>query len=240
MAAQSGKVNQFNRKEEPASTKPLTQIQCQFCRIFLQKAGMLETLNHRMFDALAAPHGLAGASLLAILLLAQGAIYAGPSVLVFLWIFGEADDRRAAVGACLSSLLALAIAHVISSAYMHPRPFMDGPVRNYLGHSPDSSFPSDHSTLLFALGFALCICPPRQGRWFGGLLLAIGIAVGWARICLGAHYPLDIVGAALVAAVSAWTFALPAGRALSAHIATFCEWLFGWSIAGRKKNIRRS
>ena len=74
---------------------------------------MLEILNHRMFDALAAPHGLAGAALLAILLLAQGAIYAGPCVLVFLWIFADGGDRRAAVGACLSSLLALAIAHVI-------------------------------------------------------------------------------------------------------------------------------
>jgi undecaprenyl-diphosphatase len=188
---------------------------------------MLEIFNHRAFDALAAPHGLAGASLLAVLLLAQGAIYVGPCVLVFLWIFGEDEDRRAAVGACLSSLLALAIAHVISSAYMHPRPFMDGPVRNYLGHSPDSSFPSDHSTLLFALGFALLIYPSRQGRWFWGLLIAIGIAVGWARIFLGAHYPLDVIGAALVAALSAWTFALPAGRALSAHITTFGERLFG-------------
>ena len=201
---------------------------------------MLEILNHRMFDALAAPHGLAGASLLAILLLAQGAIYAGPCVLVFLWIFGEADNRRAAVGACLSSLLALAIALVISSAYMHPRPFMDGPIRNYLNHSPDSSFPSDHSTLLFALGFALLFYPSRQGRWFGGWLLAIGIAVGWARVFLGAHYPLDIIGAALVAAVSASTFALPAGRALSAHITTFGERIFGWSIAGTQKDTRRN
>ena len=201
---------------------------------------MLEILNHSTFDALAAPHGLAGASLLAVLLLAQGAIYVGPCVLVFLWIFGAGDDRRAAVGACLSSLLALAIAHVISSAYIHPRPFMDGPVRNYLGHTPDSSFPSDHSTLLFALGFALWICPPRQGRWFGGLLLAIAVAVGWARIVLGAHYPLDIIGAALVAAISARTFALPAGRALSAHITTFGERLFGWSIAGTQKDIREN
>ncbi|MFN5408299.1 undecaprenyl-diphosphatase [Bradyrhizobium sp.] len=201
---------------------------------------MLEILNHRMFDALAAPHGLAGASLLAILLLAQGAIYAGPCVVVFLCIFGEADDRRAAVGACLSSLLALAIAHVISSVYIHPRPFMDGPVRNYLGHNPDSSFPSDHSTLLFALGFALWICPPRQGRWFGGLLLVIAVAVGWARIVLGAHYPLDIIGAALVAAISARSFALLAGQALSAHITTFGERLFSWSIAGTQKNIREN
>ncbi|MDN4571705.1 undecaprenyl-diphosphatase, partial [Pandoraea cepalis] len=32
----------------------------------------------------------------------------------------------------------------------------------------------------------------------------LGLLVAWARIFLGVHFPMDMVGAAVVAAVSAW------------------------------------
>jgi membrane-associated phospholipid phosphatase len=43
----------------------------------------------------------------------------------------------------------------------------------------------------------------KQHRVMGGLLFLIGIPVAWARIYLGVHFPLDIVGAAIVGMVSA-------------------------------------
>jgi len=100
---------------------------------------------------------------------------------------------------------------------------MDGPARNYLDHVRDSGFPSDHATLLFALAFSLRLRPPRglPRIWIAVLVLAA--AVGWARVFLGTHYPVDIAGAALVALVAALMVANPWGRATTERVAQLCE-----------------
>ena len=41
-------------------------------------------------------------------------------------------------------------------------------------------------------------------RKLGGFILLSGILVGWSRVFLGVHFPLDIIGASLVALPSAW------------------------------------
>lgn len=197
---------------------------------------MFEAFNIRLFEAIAAAPTLAGAPLSFATLLAQSAVYLVPFMLVLLWIFGAHAERRAAVDAGLSSLLALALAVVISSLWMHPRPFAVLQIRNFLKHAADSSFPSDHSTVLFALGFALLATGSVPGRSAGALAVVLGISVGWARVYLAAHYPLDIVGAAGVAATSSWAVVSPIGQTISARLAIWGEHLFGWSIAS---NLRR-
>ncbi|OYU86457.1 MULTISPECIES: phosphatase PAP2 family protein [Bradyrhizobium] len=172
---------------------------------------MFEALTDRLFDAIAAASTLAGGSLTFAMLWAQSAVYLGPCPARPPLDFGAHAERRAAVDAGFSSLLALTTAVIVSSVWMHPRPFTVLPIRNYLNHTPDSSFPSDHGTLLFALGFALLISTSRPGRQFGSLAVVLGVSVGWARIFLGAHYPLDIVGAAVVAAIAVLVVASPGG-----------------------------
>lgn len=197
---------------------------------------MFEAFNIRLFEAIAAAPTLAGAPLAFATLLAQSAFYLVPFMLVLLWIFGAHAERRAAVDAGLSSLLALALAVVISSLWMHPRPFAVLQIRIFLKHAADSSFPSDHSTVLFALGFALLASGSVPGRSAGALAVVLGISVGWARVYLAAHYPLDIVGAAGVAAISSWAVVSPIGRTISARLTIWGEHLFRWSIAS---NLRR-
>lgn len=121
---------------------------------------MLDTLNRSLLEWMVASPDTSGGALLLSLVLAEWAIFIGPAALILLWVLGDTQDRRAAVGACLSALLALALAAVISSVYLHPRPFMDGLARNYLHHAADSSFPSDHATVLFALAWSLFLTPP--------------------------------------------------------------------------------
>jgi undecaprenyl-diphosphatase len=49
-------------------------------------------------------------------------------------------------------------------------------------------------------------------RWFCGVLALLGVffacAIGYARIYVGVHYPLDILGGALIGLVSAWLVSL--------------------------------
>ncbi len=50
---------------------------------------------------------------------------------------------------------------------------------------------------------------------FGLLLLPIGLAVGWGRVYLGAHFPLDILGGAALGVFSAFIVrSVPWRRAL--------------------------
>lgn len=65
-----------------------------------------------------------------------------------------------------------------------------------------SSFPSDHLTLWWAVAFGLLA--QAQLRSAAILMAVSGIAIAWARIYLGVHFPLDMVGAAIVAALCAW------------------------------------
>ena len=77
--------------------------------------------------------------------------------------------------------------------YFRVRPFNalpDGTV-NLLFYKPtDSSFPSNFATVLFAIAFSFMI---KDRRW-GSVYLALALIGGFARVFVGIHYPLDILG----------------------------------------------
>ncbi|MDE2365278.1 MAG: hypothetical protein KGM42_21595, partial [Hyphomicrobiales bacterium] len=140
----------------------------------------LELFDHSLFRVMKAPADLAGAALTAPVAIAGWAIFAAPAILVLLWLFGATDDRRAAIRATFVATAGLTISAIISSLYFHPRPFMDGASRNFLSHAVDSSFPSDHAAVLFALAFSLVLSRSRKSRLGGAILLIVAPAVGWA------------------------------------------------------------
>ena len=100
---------------------------------------------------------------------------------------------------------------------------MDGLASNVLGHARDSGYPSDHATVPFALAFALRLRrPPASPRiWVAALALAV--AVGWARVFLGVHHPVDIVGGTYSTALAACAVASAAGRTATECITSLCE-----------------
>ena len=194
---------------------------------------MIEDLNRQALLLLAASANLGGVRLLGAFALAQWLIYLVPSALVLLWIFGDQDDRVAAVGASAAGLLALLLAGAASSLWFHPRPFMVDGVRNYLNHAPDSSFPSDHATLFFALGFSLLVRRPRSCAWLWIVFVLGGVAVGWARVFLGAHYPFDIAGAALMGAVATIVVQSAPGARACSRLTAVAERAYGIVLPSR-------
>lgn len=157
---------------------------------------------------------------------AQWPVYAGPALLILMWILGGRADRQSAVSAALSVVLSLLVAHLVSSIYMHPRPFMVGLSQNFLDHAPDSSFPSDHCTLMFALAASLYLS--RNGIWPGvsAIPATLGLLTGWARVRLGAHFPLDIAGAAIIAIVCSALCSMGPIQALAERLTSSAEWLY--------------
>lgn len=67
----------------------------------------------------------------------------------------------------------------------------------------NSSFPSGHTAQAFAMAVGIALLFPSRTR--GPVLLCWATAVGLSRICLGAHYPSDVLGAAMLATFTAWS-----------------------------------
>jgi undecaprenyl-diphosphatase len=188
----------------------------------------LEHLNDTLFLLINARLPADPATVAIAMFFAQYLVWIVPCGLVTAWLSGPEPLRRAAFRAAMTALLAALISLVIGVVWPHPRPFMLGIGTNLLPHAPDASFPSDHLTLWWAISFSL-LAPaqnqPAHARliWRTGCVLSLlGLPMAWARIYLGVHYPLDMVGAALVALIGASGIALCEGRAF--------DTLFGASV----------
>lgn len=158
----------------------------------------MEALNRSLYLMFNAGDHPSFAVLCLAKVLAQQAIILLPLLLVLLWLRGA---RTAAVTAVLCVLLALLGNVLIGLLFMHPRPFMVPLGHSWISHRAETSFPSDHATIFFAFGLALCAAGLRR---LGAVVAALGVAVGWSRVYLGVHFPFDIIGGLLVAIASTW------------------------------------
>jgi undecaprenyl-diphosphatase len=134
------------------------------------------------------------------------------AVLVWLWgVRGgpESAADRLAVGRALAAAgLALTLGQIIVWAIPRARPFSRYAVHLLIPASADPSFPSDHALAAFAI--ASTVASTRRG--VGVALLGLGTLIGLARVFVGTHYPLDVLG----------------GAALGATIGTFVGRLDAW------------
>lgn len=162
----------------------------------------MEDLNHALFLWLNAPGHPSTLLLVIPTFFAEYAIWALPVIIGFGWLRGNEHTRKVLLEATASGLAGLLINQIIGLVWQHPRPFMIGLGHTLIPHAADSSFPSDHLTLLWAVAFSFLM--HRSPRLVGMALALLGLPVAWARIYLGVHFPLDMVGAALVAWLSAW------------------------------------
>ena len=128
-------------------------------------------------------------------------IYLIPLLVIALWCWGKGLQHNLAVKACLVALVALGMNQIIIALWPHPRPFMAGVGHSFMAHAPDASFPSDHATVFAVIGLTLVFGSVRSV--IGWSVLALGMIVAWARIFLGVHFPLDMVGAVAVVCL-AW------------------------------------
>jgi membrane-associated phospholipid phosphatase len=118
------------------------------------------------------------------------------AVVVLAVVYVVARNRSVlpvAAGAVAAGL-AWMLAHVAKAVADRPRPYevMAGTVlRQQPAHG--TSFPSSHTAVTLAVAIALV---PFLARPFAAAGIGYAVLVGWSRVYLGVHYPLDILAGA--------------------------------------------
>jgi undecaprenyl-diphosphatase len=121
----------------------------------------------------------------------------------------EIKQRHALVIMGLAGVLGLLINVIVSHIYFRPRPFMvldKGTFTQLIPHSPDASFPSDHTTGSF--GFAAASWG-RAPKWITLSFTLLALLNGVARLYVGVHWPTDVIAGMVIGTFSGrilWKF----------------------------------
>jgi len=121
----------------------------------------------------------------------------------------EIRQRHALIIMGLAGVLGLIINVIVSHIYFRPRPFMvleKGTFTQLIPHTPDASFPSDHTTGSF--GFAAASWG-KAPKWITTSFTVLAVLNAIARLYAGVHWPSDIIAGILIGTLSGrllWKF----------------------------------
>jgi undecaprenyl-diphosphatase len=114
-------------------------------------------------------------------------------VLIFMW-FRNNSHKKVAVHAVRSAAVTLFMNMLIKLFYDRPRPFVKRRVGILIPSKMDSSFPSKHTLLTFAVSTSIFL----HKRVLGSIMWGLSVLTGFSRIWVGHHYLSDIIGSALI------------------------------------------
>lgn len=130
--------------------------------------------------------------------LAEFLILLVPVTLLFIWFKGmDFEARELSAFTFFTTVTGLILSYVMGVLFFHQEP--SAVFQTIASPSGENAFPSQHTTVILAAAAPLLY---RGRRKLGALLLSAGLLTGFTRIYVGAHWPVDILGAVLAASIS--------------------------------------
>ena len=156
----------------------------------------LSELNLSLFSWINASPEASNTSIHFAIFIANDLLYCMILLFAWFWLRGNYDTKKQILKAFIFTSIAILINQCISHVYYHPRPFVMEVGRTLIYHAPNGSFPSDHMLIFSSIAFSYLFSAQRK---LGISLLVMAWLVAWSRVYLGVHFPLDMLGAFLLA-----------------------------------------
>lgn len=156
----------------------------------------LSELNLSLFSWINASPEATNTSIHFAIFIANDLLYCMILLFAWFWLRGNYDTKKQILKAFIFTSIAILISQCISHVYYHPRPFGMEVGRTLIYHAPNGSFPSDHMLIFSSIAFSYLFSAQRK---LGIFLLVMAWLVAWSRVYLGVHFPLDMLGAFLLA-----------------------------------------
>lgn len=123
---------------------------------------------------------------------------------LILGVFGSTKERKSPPLIIGSFVFSILIIYTIRIFYTEPRPFVTYNINPLVKHAADAAFPSVHTTIMAIVTFSYHFYKSKFTAFFLVLMLWVGLA----RIFVGVHYPLDVLGGIITGLISvqlSWT-----------------------------------
>ncbi|MDH1800877.1 phosphatase PAP2 family protein [Acinetobacter johnsonii] len=156
----------------------------------------LSELNLSLFSWINASPEASNTSIHFAIFIANDLLYCMILLFAWFWLRGNYDTKKQILKAFIFTSIAILVSQCISHVYYHPRPFVMEVGRTLIYHAPNGSFPSDHMLIFSSIAFSYLFSAQRK---LGIFLLIMTWLVAWSRVYLGVHFPLDMLGAFLLA-----------------------------------------
>ncbi len=107
-------------------------------------------------------------------------------------------QKRMALFAVPAGLLTYTIGLIAGYLYYDPRPFVVGHFTPLITHAANNGFPSDHTLLASVLAMVGLYWSWR----LGAVLWVVAIVIAVARVYVGVHHPIDVIGSMVIAVIA--------------------------------------
>jgi len=119
---------------------------------------------------------------------------------LYLIMFGGSADRRNVLVTMGLMTVVMSIVRLFKLLFSRPRPVLEGrPGRDW--YVDTFGFPSGHTTAAFTVAYAVSSFYPHPA--IVAMIYVLATGIGLSRVYLRDHYPLDVLGGALLGSLSA-------------------------------------
>ena len=125
---------------------------------------------------------------------AEYVIYATLILIFLVALKGKIAEKKSLILFLFSLPVLILIIKIIHIFIFKDRPFVAGEIIPLVSLQADASFPSRHTAVMAAAAFSFAFF---KSRWYS-LFLCLAAWVGFSRVYVGVHYPLDILGGFIV------------------------------------------